>query len=207
MHLCCLKYWYRKVQTIRHDFSVVSIYRGNLQCRHLTNIDTNNAPPHLLPKREEWRVIVSRSDLSGTQRKLHTPSLPVDKTLGPKLNLPSNSLPRRLQKFSAMLVLKKNKKIFFRISHQRWELVPAFSSVTVLQGMWLAGAGWSVIHDYLYPDMWWRLLCSSRSSLRADRLVEKSTGRDVNWFQLRSSFSKNDREKKAYREGGRQTTT
>lgn len=53
---------------------------------------------------------------------------------------------------------------------------------------------------YLYPDICCKLLCSIRSSLRADRLVEKSTGRDVNWFQLRSSFSRKDREKNACRE-------
>lgn len=45
--------------------------------------------------------------------------------------------------------------------------------------------------------MWCKLLCSSRSSRRADRLAEKSTGSDVNWFQLRSSFSRKDKDKNA----------
>lgn len=52
--------------------------------------------------------------------------------------------------------------------------------------------------------MWCKLLCSSRSSLRADRLVEKSAGSDINWFQLRSSFSRKDKEKNAWEKRDRE---
>lgn len=60
------------------------------------------------------------------------------------------------------------------------------------------GSAWRAEAEaYLYPVSCWKLLCCSRSSLRADRLAEKSSGRDVSRFQLRSSFSRKDKEKKA----------
>lgn len=57
--------------------------------------------------------------------------------------------------------------------------------------------GGGATQHYLYPVRCCKLLCCNRSSLRADRLVEKSTGREVSRFQLRSSFSRKDKEKKA----------
>lgn len=57
--------------------------------------------------------------------------------------------------------------------------------------------GGGATQHYLYPVRCCKLLCCNRSSLRADRLVEKSTGREVSRFQLMSSFSRKDKEKKA----------
>lgn len=92
----------------------------------------------------------------------------------------------------------------FSMKYKQWvPTVPPYPSVPALMswrrliGIWNTMTFIATDRQYLYPDIWFKLLCSSRSSLRADILVEKSTGRDVNWFQLRSSFSRNDREKNA----------
>lgn len=82
-------------------------------------------------------------------------------------------------------------------SHRISSLSPPASPLRVNQLEGEEAAFWAEPAPYLDPVSCCKRLCCSRSSLRADRLAEKSTGRDVSRFQLRSSFSRKDKEKKA----------
>lgn len=131
---------------------------------------------------------------------LNTWTVHVGKDLSNKTNRETPSLKLGHHR---ILIFRPSSTLRQKVVHPSWQRTQARSHSCLSDKRWdiLKNSGltegWAGTQHYLYPVRCCKLLCCNRSSLRADRLAERSTGRDVNRFQLRSSFSRKDKEKKA----------